>query len=914
MINPRFLLYVLKRILHLPVNHCKPSCTPSHSCFPEYLLRALRARDKTSSFLRLCARKIKRLFVKSRAAVPPGFGWIACALGRRDLRAAAGLLIALAALFALPLQAQAQTTITITAGGDVKEKRPAVFTLTRTGDPAHALTVTVTVDDDATNAVLGETVPTTVSFGAGQATASLSLPTIDIDAAATPQVTVTVASGTGYAVGSPASARVRVAGGICGRTQQVRSAILGKITGVSDCAAVADDDARLADITGTLDLQHSGITALDAKDFGGLTALSQLYLSGNSLTSLPAGVFDGLAALSRLLLNSNNLASLPAGVFDGLTALSQLYLNSNDLASLPADVFDGLTTLWQLQLDGNDLASLPAGVFDGLKNLLVLRLNDNFLASLPAGVFDQLTKLQVLGLDGNSLVSLSDGVFANLGNLTMLNLSGNPGSSGFVPAAEAGPNQGIPTWGGVLILNASAPLSANPWGSNVTYGWALTDPASGVTVNLRYDSFFDHTVASIPALTAGTVLTFTLTVTGKGTTSRTATDTMTVTVGQTISQDTTLTTTENKGPRTPTLTTPIPTTPTPRTPAPTTPTVPSPPTSAHLLPPPTEAGKIDTNDELREFVEDAAERIKASDAFEGTLNLLERFRDREGDWNDGSTYLVLLTKRGGVYFHANRREVEDLDWSGALFCEGGGSVLDLDVGQGCLMDSGSSYAHRFSASHVPLAHGEDEFILLGGFNEIPEGEPFTGVIDGPSTEAGDVDTDDELKGFVGDAARALGEALRNQVDPAQFRGVLRQGQWMEGDVYVYIMDETGRVIFDGQDRSREQKRTDEPGKLYVIDRIANAGEEAVGHVVGDFWIYAVKVEIPLDGGGEESRVYVVGSEYRVEETPPGGSGNGGGGCTVGGSDSTSAFGLLLAALALLLTVFLKKHSSQDKTR
>ena len=318
---------------------------------------------------------------------------------------------------------------------------------------------------------------------------------------------------------------------------------------------------------------------------------------------------------------------------------------------------------------------------------------------------------------------------------------------------------------------------------------------------------------------------------------------------------------------------------------------------------------------LSKFVECAAENIEASDTFEKTLSLLEEFRDDERDWNDGSTYLVLLTKEGGVYFHANDREAEDLDWSGVLSCEGGGSVLERQGG--CFIEydgERSGYAHPFSASHVPLARAGDEFVLVGGFDEIPEGEPFTGVIDGPSTEAGDVDTDDELKEFVGDAARALGEALRNQVDPAQLRGVLRQGQWMEGDVYVYILDETGRVIFDGQDRSREQKRTDEPGKLYVIDRIANAGEEAVGHVVGDFWIYAVKVEIPLDGGGEESRVYVVGSEYRVEETPPGGSGNGGGGCTVGGSDSTSAFSLFLAALVLFLAVLFDTRRKEERAR
>ncbi len=329
-------------------------------------------------------------------------------------------------------------------------------------------------------------------------------------------------------------------------------------------------------------------------------------------------------------------------------------------------------------------------------------------------------------------------------------------------------------------------------------------------------------------------------------------------------------------------------------------------------PPTTEAGEVDTDRELREFVEDAAERIKTSDTFEKMLRLFEEFRDDEGSWKDGSMYLVLLTKRGGVYFHANDREVEDLDWSGILFCKGEGSVLDRQ--EGCFIEydgERSGYSHPFSASHVPLAHGEEELVLLGGFDETPEGELFTGEIDGPSTEAGDVDTDRELREFVGDAGRVLGEAIEDpDIDPAELRGILRrEGPWREGDVYIYIMDETGRWIFDGADRSREQK--DESAKQYVRDLLAEAGEGIVEYREDGLLRrgYAVRVEVPLDA---EEEVYFVGSGYRVEEQP-GGSDSGGGGCAVGGSGSGGAFGLFLVALALLLGVLLKRHLAEDKT-
>ena len=92
--------------------------------------------------------------------------------------------------------------------------------------------------------------------------------------------------------------------GICGRTAAVRTAILGEISGVSNCANVTD--AHLAAITDTLDLANDGITALAAGDFDGLTALTNLWLHyNNSLSTLPAGVFDELTALTTLRLEGN---------------------------------------------------------------------------------------------------------------------------------------------------------------------------------------------------------------------------------------------------------------------------------------------------------------------------------------------------------------------------------------------------------------------------------------------------------------------------------------------------------------------------------------------------------------------------------------------------------------------------------
>ncbi len=304
------------------------------------------------------------------------------------------------------------------------------------------------------------------------------------------------------------------------------------------------------------------------------------------------------------------------------------------------------------------------------------------------------------------------------------------------------------------------------------------------------------------------------------------------------------------------------------------------------------------DDSLMEFVvECAAGEIAGKEGFAGTLSLLEDFREER--WNDGETYLVLLTGQGGVYFHAEDRTKEDLNWS-ALRCEGGGSVLETE---GCFIEydgERSGYAHPFTSSHFPLTHGEKEFILLGGFDESPGGSDFPGDpnIGVPTPEAGDVDTDEELKGFVGSAKMFIEQAIGDDTDPAQLRGILRMEPWREGDVYIYIMDEMGRVIFDGGDREKEHTETGY--RLVAVDGPEEYTEDSL-LIMG----YAVRI---LSDDGDI--LYIVGSGYRVEEQPER-SDSGGGGCAVGGDPGGGAFGLLIAAFALLGALLIKRRSLKD---
>ena len=70
--------------------------------------------------------------------------------------------------------------------------------------------------------------------------------------------------------------------------------------------------------------------------------------------------------------------------------------------------------------------------------------------------------------------------------------------------------------GGTVTLDGSG-SDGGPWGANVTYSWALTYPASGVTVTFD-DAASATPMVTIPALPEGTPITFTftLTVTGRG--------------------------------------------------------------------------------------------------------------------------------------------------------------------------------------------------------------------------------------------------------------------------------------------------------------------------------------------------------------------------------------------------------------
>ena len=164
---------------------------------------------------------------------------------------------------------------------------------------------------------------------------------------------------------------VAIMEGVCDRTPVVRRALLAA-TDAAGCEAPASADLRRVS---ELTLAEAGLDALAAEDFGDLTGLRTLDLSGNDLTGLPA--LPALGRLERLLLPGNALEAVPLAALPAPERLRELILSDNALSELPANALTAASGLRSLRLDGNRLRTLPEGVFAGSGSLRLLRLDGN---------------------------------------------------------------------------------------------------------------------------------------------------------------------------------------------------------------------------------------------------------------------------------------------------------------------------------------------------------------------------------------------------------------------------------------------------------------------------------------------------------------------------------------------------------
>ena len=452
-----------------------------------------------------------------------------------------------------------RTVPTVSLGTDMTVAEGATATLTVTASPAPQAPLTVnyvigvdaieaTVDGDSTDYSGTANGSLTIATGATEGSIAVAITDdsdIDDGAQEILLVTISLPPGSSYQLGTTTAATVTITEGVCDRTAEVRTAMLDALAGKSDCAAVTDAD--LSGITGTLDLSSESLTALQARDFRGLTGLQVLRLNHNSLGSLPADVFDGLTSLQELYLNNNaSLAALPADVFNGLTSLTTLRLNNNALTALPDGVFNGLTGLEGLYVAGNpgSAFTLTAAVAqtEAIEVKVAVAQAAPFAISVTLAIQGGTLADTAVTIDAGSRASSAitvtpsgdapvtvrvtaasfpaSGVAIDGVTVTYNGLQTGVGAANQAPTADAGLDQPVDT-GATVTLDASG--SSDPDTSDtLSYRWAQT---AGALVTLS------STTAASPTFTApssAATLTFQVTVLdGRGGSDR---DTVDITV------------------------------------------------------------------------------------------------------------------------------------------------------------------------------------------------------------------------------------------------------------------------------------------------------------------------------------------------------------------------------------------------
>ena len=226
--------------------------------------------------------------------------------------------------------------------------------------------------DTTTTATIaqGETRSPEFAFTLAAPTTATPMPEATISGSTTTNPTDILNGADGYSGFTLSSIpSVTIQSGICGRTQQVQTAILDVLNTASPipnplltCATVTP--AQLNTIT-DLDLSGDGISSLQGGDFADLGSdtnpFTNLNLSGNTLTTLN----DALPPPSLTVLNASNnrLTSLDgpiAPVLQFFPNITSVDFSNNNLTDLPDGLFSGLTALTGANFSGNPVSGVAA--------------------------------------------------------------------------------------------------------------------------------------------------------------------------------------------------------------------------------------------------------------------------------------------------------------------------------------------------------------------------------------------------------------------------------------------------------------------------------------------------------------------------------------------------------------------------
>jgi Ca2+-binding RTX toxin-like protein len=275
-----------------------------------------------------------------------------------------------------------------------------VYTFTRTGVTTNALTVNYTVGGTATNGTDYATIPTSVTFAAGSATATVTVnPTADTTVEANETVALTLATGTGYTIGTTTA----VTGTILNDDTSV-------VISINDITVIEGKDSQ-AFLTVSLSAPSSQPVSVNYTTTPINSTANSDYTATTGTLTIPANSSTGMIAIPILNDNLNEpdeaftvTLSNPVNATLGTDAVGEVIITdtwrSTITRTLPAGV-ENLQLIGNSAIDGTGNAGNNVLTGNSANNTLAgLDGNDTyaFLVNTPLGL-DTINETTTGGID-----------------------------------------------------------------------------------------------------------------------------------------------------------------------------------------------------------------------------------------------------------------------------------------------------------------------------------------------------------------------------------------------------------------------------------------------------------------------------------------------------------------------------------
>ena len=199
--------------------------------------------------------------------------------------------------------------------------------------------------------------------------------------------------------------------------------------------------------------------------------------------------------------------------------------------------------------------------------------------------------------------------------------------------------------------------------------------------------------------------------------------------------------------------------------------------------------------------------IASSRTFPANSYVLCLFKNHP-NWNSGSIYVTGLTPDGRLLFHPNNANLGGRQLNPALWGQIAGAAGLTRTGfsnpdGGALPGGGHAVGYIDGLSNFP-------HIVVAGL-DIQESSLMKEVLDPgaiPAVTARDVVDRATLKAFVNGAGTFMGNFFRDRSNTfSKLRSVFRTEHWRHGEIYLFLMDESGYTFFHGGDPGRYELAT-----------------------------------------------------------------------------------------------------------